>query len=331
MEEMFYVRKHIEDYNINEEDREALKKAWDIIRVNSKTGASQKSAYTKFTKTCRYLELNKGKPFKEWDEPTVKDFFEWLNVSEGNVISYKKILVTTFKMLGIDYKILDVAESTIANEVNGYFPDFNTLDATLLKGIKEERPNDDPITGMNKYSTGKAVVYMSWLGLTFGEIAQIKPSDYHEKERCFVFEGQAFSFAKYPTMIAFFKEYSKADGIYAERSGVDMRLPYVKGTTFLKSTRAFKTFNVKNAMRGISDELGITYDRVHWSGCFDRVYEFEQQCPNRKLTKDNAEDIKFIIRSKRITDKSGYHFGYEPFMRKYAKYKELREGSLQQL
>ena len=329
MEEMFYVRKHIEDYNINEEDREALKKAWDIIKASIKAEATERSSYTRFTKICLYLQNEK--PFREWGDEDVCRFFEWLNVSESSATRYRKILITTFEMLGIDCKILDIAESTIANEVNGYFPDFNTLDATLLKGIKEERPNDDPITGMNKYSTGKAVVYMSWLGLTFGEIAQIKPSDYHEKERCFMFEGQAFSFAKYPTMIAFFKEYSKADGIYVERSGGDMWFPYVKGTVFLKSTRAFKTFNVKNAMRGISDELGITYDRVHWSGCFDRVYEFEQQCPNKRLTKDNAEDIKFIIRSKRIIDKSGYHFDYEPFMRKYAKYKELREGSLQQL
>lgn len=324
-----YEEKYNEDkfdsFDICDEDKKVMKNVWRELSKQVTTENSIKITYNRCLKFCRYLQNSQRKPLKQWKEKEIELFLRDPVISESEINRYSNILTMALNLQGIEYDVKKIEREAIEEKIENYFPDFNTFDATLLSKIKQVRPYDDPVTGMNKYSSAKAIVYLIWLGLAPVEISQLKKSDYHEKERYFEFEGKTYSFASYPTMVAFFKAYSEASGYYTERSSTgNMFFHYVDSNMFIRSQKASKQVNARFMMRTIREEFGITYEQVHWSGCFERIYDFEQRCPNKELTKDNIDDIKFIIGSEAITDKKGYHFKYGIFMRRYNKYKKIR-------
>ena len=321
MEEMF------EKYNIEIDDKNTLEDVWNEMRTSWNTDKSIRTAYSRYTKLCKYLQDVEHKPLKKWTEEDIECFFKSLNVTEAEMRCYGNILKKAFEGENINWNVHKIRRDVMQNKESDCFPDFNTFDATLLSKLKQARPYDDPVTGMNKYSSAKAVVYLVWLGLTPIEISRLKKSDYHEDRRHFEFEGRIYSFAMYPTMVAFFYTYTRTEGYYAERSSGEMFFHYAESNTFVKSQKTSKEFSAKSIMRTIREEFGITYEQIHWSGCFDRIYDFEQRCPDKKLTKDNIEDIKFMTRSQVVTEGKGRHFKYNEFMRRYTKYRELRESS----
>lgn len=321
MSDLSTIGSRVEDYNINENDKQALMQVWNEYAESDKSENNKTFLCRRVIIICKYLQNVSAAPLSKWTKNDTAMFISWLDVSELTTKGYLRIIKKVLETEGLPTTILDVDEITEANEVKKYYPNFETFNAILLSTFYRDREIEDYSTHMDKYATPRAVAYLAWLGLSLAEIDRIRNEDFNEEARCFIFENRVYSYAAYPDMAKFFKAYSSATGFYSIRG--DRRKYYDSGL-FIKITQSKGKLRSNALLSKFVKDTNLSYEQIHYSGMFERLYEYERlHCAGGKFTKDDIDDIQFIMRTNKPRRDFSVRFGQ--WLRKYNKYKELRE------
>lgn len=321
MDNVSVITSRVEDYNINENDKQALLKIWNEY-VNSDITEESKAYFCRrIIKVCKYLQDLSAVPLKEWTKLDTSAFIAWLGVSELTVRLYLRIIKKALEIEELPTDILDVEDIKEASEVAKYYPNFETFNALLLSTFYKDEEIVDYSTHINVYATPRVIAYLVWLGLSLTEIDRLKRDAFNEESRCFIFEHRVFSYAMYPEMVKFFKAYSSAAGFYNTRG---IRRKYYDSELFIKVTQSKGTINSRVLLRKVIKNTNLSYEQIHYSGMFERLYEYERRhCYGGKFTKNDISDIQFIMRTHK--PRRAFAVRFEQWLRKYNKYKELRE------
>lgn len=316
MDNVSTITSRIEDYNINEDDKQAFLEVWNKNINSDSTDDYKIRICRRQNRVCEYLQDLSLKPLREWTKDDVSAFVAWLNTSEAVTRGYLHQIRQALVVEGLSTDVLEIEDTKEANEVAGYFADFETFEAMLLKWVYE-----DVSETINSRATTRAVAYLVWLGLSVVEITRLKKSDYKESARCFMFEDRVFSFAAYPSMVDFFKKYNEAKKCTSKISGVLVSRTYADTPYFIKMIGKKTNPSHNVLMRRMNNELNLTFEQIHYSGIYSRLYKYEQQI-GRNFNKNDVSDIQFIMRTNK--DPKEFRRVFHRWMRKYNKYKELR-------
>lgn len=319
MDNVSTITSRVEDYNINENDKRAFLKVWNEYINANITERNKAETCRRIIRICKYLQDLSSASLSEWTELDASAFVVWLNSSEQTARNYLRLIKRALEAEGLSTNVLDVKDIKEANEVSKYYPDFETFNALLLSTFYGDEDMLNCSTYINKYATPRAIAYLAWLGLSLVEIDCLRKEDFNEASRCFLFENKVFSYAMYPEMVKFFRAYSSATGFY-DTNGVKRK--YCDSGLFIRVTRSkgahYSRFLLGKAIKNTK----LSYEQIHYSGMFERLYKYEQQL-GRDFNRSDIADIQFIMRTNK--DPKEFKRVFPRWMRKYNKYKELRE------
>ena len=153
-----------------------------------------------------------------------------------------------------------------------YFKDFSSLQQSITDTLWVAERIDDRI-----FSTQITAIYLAWCGFSAEEAVAMKKAEVLDD--CIEFQGHKYFPNK--TIMDYIKEYRDSTSYESQGRGV-ITLKYVYSDFLLRTCRAdrvdTKTLRIliRNFGKSGGEEINLfAYDKVYWSGIFNRTYMYE--------------------------------------------------------
>jgi hypothetical protein len=261
------------------------------------------SVYDAFWKRLEKAERSIGKSLE--DGYTTEEYailIGKMNVSNLNAFAtYKSRVNRYIKWLNerglIDQPYLDNLKNVTYDMIPSnhvydtrYFKDFSSLQQSISDTIWVAERIDDRI-----FSTQITAIYLAWCGFSAEEAVAMKKAEVLDD--CIEFQGRRYFPNK--TIMDYIKEYRDSTSYESQGRGV-ITLKYVYSDFLLRTCRAdrvdTKTLRIliRNFGKSGGEEINLfAYDKVYWSGIFNRAYTYELE--NGEIQSGDIETIERVF------------------------------------
>ena len=278
-----YIAELTEKRQLSEASAITTQNFWKRVqRFESDVGKALEDGYTKeeFIRLISSFNVSNVSGFLG-DKSRIKKYLEWLIESNGfdpNIIS---------EISSVKYDDIDAGRLFELK----FFKDFQDLqdmiEATLVVADKV----DERI-----FATQIAAIYMAWCGLQLEEALQVKKADV--KDDCICVGGREI----YPnrTIMEFIKDYRDATE-YQSAAKAIITLKYAPSEFLFRTARSgcvdspktMRIFIRNFGKSGGEDSNMFNYDKVYWSGVYNRAYLYE--CANGTIRQGDMETIRKLF------------------------------------
>jgi hypothetical protein len=278
-----YIDKHIASYNLAAGAKQAYVAVWNAVsKAEGKVGKVLEQSYTH----DEYLEL-----FKALGHGA----YATIGKTKVVVGGYLKSLVVRGVLDDSnvkDFYSLKFEDMDISVDLaSKYFKDFGTLQRAIDRALGNALRLDD-----GAYATQISAVYLAWSGLKACEAIRLKKSEVLE-DRILIGNREIRPSQK---VMSFLTAYRDAIG-YESRAANIITLKYAPSDHLLRTVRSdsISASNIRiyiNRMGKHATENSINlfnYDKVYWSGIFNRAYMHE--LANGSLRSSEKERLQLVF------------------------------------
>lgn len=174
-----------------------------------------------------------------------------------------------------------------------YFKDFHSLQQSIEDTLWAAERIDDRI-----FSTQITAIYLAWCGYTAEEAVSIKKDEVFEDH----IDSSGHKCFPNDKIMEYIKDYRDATEYESQGRGV-ITLKYVYSDLLLRTCRAdsVDTKTLRIMLRGFGKSSGeevnlFTYDKIYWSGIFNRAYIYELE--NGEIKPGDVETMETIFQQK---------------------------------
>lgn len=269
---------------------------------------SEKSiaVYDAFWKRLQKSEDAVGKPME--DGYTTEEYvrlIDGMNVSNISAfLTYKSKINRYLKWLNgnglLDQEFVDNLRLVKYDMVPSYhvydtkyFKDFPSLQQAIEDTLWAAERIDDRI-----FSTQITAIYLAWCGFTAEEAVSIKKNEVFEDH----IDSSGHKCFPNGKIMEYIKDYRDATEYESQGRGV-ITLKYMYSDLLLRTCRAesVDTKTLRIMLRGFGKSSGeevnlFTYDKIYWSGIFNRAYIYELE--NGEIKPGDVEIMEAIFQQK---------------------------------
>ena len=271
------------------------------------------AVYDAFWKRLQKSEDAVGKPME--DGYTTEEYvklIDGMNVSNISAfLTYKSKINRYLKWLNgnglLDQEFVDNLRLVKYDMVPSYhvydtkyFKDFHSLQQSIEDTLWAAERIDDRI-----FSTQITAIYLAWCGYTAEEAVSIKKDEVFEDH----IDSSGHKCFPNDKIMEYIKDYRDATEYESQGRGV-ITLKYVYSDLLLRTCRAdsVDTKTLRIMLRGFGKSSGeevnlFTYDKIYWSGIFNRAYIYELE--NGEIKPGDVETMETIfvaVANKRLRD-----------------------------
>ena len=263
--------------NLAEQSLNVLYAFWKrVAAAESEIGKTiedgySESDYTALLEKLNVTNVNVMRTYKS----RIKSYLEWL--CKNGVIGEERILV----LKQINYGAIDNARVLD----DRYFPTLSALQEYIDDCVDSAQRLDD-----NVFAMQISALYLVWYGVSIDELMRIKKSDVHQDR---IDVGNRVIIPA-PSVMDYIIDYRFSNG-YSSQANQIIFLKYApSGLLFrtakspcITSTTALHTAIRTLAKYGEKSARSLTYEKVYWSGIFNRAYQYELS--NGPIPQNNVE------------------------------------------
>lgn len=278
-----YIAELTENRQFSEASAITTQNFWKRVqRFENDVGKTLEEGYTKeeFIRLISSFNVSNVSGFLG-DKSRIKKYLEWL-VEKNGFDSDIVADISTVKYDDIDAGRLFELK---------FFKDFQDLQDTIETTLVVADKVDERI-----FATQIAAIYMAWCGLQMEEALQIKKSDVEDD--CIRVGNRKI----YPnqTIMEFIKDYRDATE-YQSAAKAIITLKYAPSEFLFRTARSgcvdssktMRIFIRNFGKSGGEDSNIFHYDKVYWSGVYNRAYLYE--CANGMIRQGDIETISKLF------------------------------------
>ena len=245
-----------------------------------------KDVLSAFWKRVQKTEQEIGKELEAgYSEEEYRTLLEKMNVTNVNVMRIYKSRIKGYIDWLCDNGVLNEQSALYLKAVNynsidgarvfdsRYYPTLSALQDDIDDCIDHAQRIDENIFAMQI-----SALYLAWYGVTVEELFRIKKSDVHEDS---ITVGDREIYPSTAVM-AYIKDYRDAEGFHSQARQI-IFLKYMPSDLLFRTPRSpsitsqvmLSTSIHVFTKSGGKETRTLTYDKVYWSGIFNRAYQYE--------------------------------------------------------
>lgn len=280
-----FIQSNIEKENLSGASVQVINAFWKRIeRAERELGKKLEDGYSKeeyisLIEKLNVTSLHVLMPTKS----RIGQYLKWL--SEQGALD-REYAETLYSVTYDDIKPEVVYESK-------YFKDFGSLQNAIESTLWAAEKVDDDV-----YAMQISVIYLAWCGLTIEEALQIKKSDVGEDS---IAVGEKV-ISPIGTIMKYIQDYRDATEYQSQGRSI-ITLKYIPSEWLFRSSRTDHVDSPKRMriyIRMFGQSSGepniFNYDKVYWSGVFNRAYIYE--CSHGPVKPGDIEKIEMLFGEK---------------------------------
>lgn len=278
-----YIAELTEKRQLSEASVQTIQNFWKRVqRFEEENGNTLEDGYTKeeFVRLISSFNISNVSGFLG-DKSRLRKYLEWLVETKDldpNIVS---------ALTSVGYDDIDASRLFELK----FFKDFQDLQDTIETTLVVADKVDERI-----FATQIAAIYMAWCGLQMEEALQIRKQDVKDDHICVVDR------VIYPnaTIMQFIKDYRDATE-YQSAARAIITLKYTPSEMLFRTARSgyvdspktMRIFIRNFGKSGGEDSNMFHYDKVYWSGVYNRAYLYE--CANGLIHQGDIETISKLF------------------------------------
>lgn len=280
-----YIQNSIEREVLSEVSVQVINAFWSRIeRAEIDLEKKLEDGYSKEDYINLIAKLNVTSPHVLL--PTKSRIGQYLKFLNSQGVLDEQYVKNLYSVSYDDIKIEAVYESK-------YFKDFGALQDAIESTLWAAEKVDDAV-----YAMQISAIYLAWCGLSIEEALQLKKSDVYDD---YIKSGEKI-ITPISTIMEYIKEYRDATEYQSQGRGI-ITLKYVPSQWLFRSTRTDHidcTKKMRIIIRVFGKSSGepniFNYDKVYWSGVFNRAYIYE--CSHGSIKPGDIETIQTLFSEK---------------------------------